>query len=342
MAKKNTAIRLGIFIFVGIALFVITIFLIGDKNAMFSSTFTVKAYFRDIQGLKNGATVRLSGIDVGSVKGIEIVPDTTGRVQVIMNLRQEIQRFIKTDTKAAIETEGLVGNKVVVLHIGSANADQVGDNGVIIAVEPVSFSAIVTETKGIMEYTKQMTKDLSDIVGRVNKGEGSIGKLLVDDQLYTDATNLTRRADNSLKAMTSEVEQITVIFNELGTGVKRVVSNIDTITSSVDQIILGVQQGKGVLGAVLVDGTKMDSTVRSVVSNIDKTAYDARLAASRLAENMEALKHNWLFKSYFENRGYWDKAQYEDSLDSKIKDLNNKIKSLDDHMEKIKALESKR
>lgn len=341
MAKKSNAVRLGIFIFVGIALFVIAIFLIGDKNAMFSSTVTVRAYFRDIQGLKNGATVRLSGIDVGSVKNIQIVPDTTGRVEVVMDLREEIQRFIKTDTKAAIETEGLVGNKVVVLHIGSANADQVGDNGIIQAQEPVGFSAIIAETKGIMEYTKQMTRDLADIVGRVNKGEGSIGKLLVDDQLYNDATNLTRSADQSLKSMTKEVEQITVLFNDLGTGVKRVVSNIDSITINVDNIIVGVKEGKGVLGAVLVDGTKMDSTVRSVISSIDKTASDARLAASRLAENMEALKHNWLFKSYFENRGYWDKATYEDSLDSKINELNNKIKSLDSHVEQIKALETK-
>lgn len=342
MPKKNILVRLGIFIFIGITLFVIAIFLIGDKNAMFSSTVTVRAYFRDIQGLKNGATVRLSGIDVGSVKSIQIVPDTTGRVEVIMDLREEIKRFIKTDTKAAIETEGLVGNKVVVLHIGSANADQVGDNGIIQAQEPVGFSAIIAETKGIMEYTKQMTRDLADIVGRVNKGEGSIGKLLVDDQLYTDATNLTRRADNSLKTMTDELEQITVLFNDLGVGVKRVVSNIDTITTGLDQIIGGIQQGKGVLGAVLVDGTKMDSTVRSVILNVDKTAYDARLAASRLAENMEALKHNWLFKSYFENRGYWDKASYEDSLDSKINELNDKIKSLDSHIEQIKALETKR
>jgi phospholipid/cholesterol/gamma-HCH transport system substrate-binding protein len=100
MANKTSTIKIGIFISIGIAILVIAIFLLGDKNAMFKSTFDVKAYFRDIQGLRNGAIVRLSGIDVGSVKKIHIVSDTTGRVEVIMSLVKDIKRFVRTDSKA--------------------------------------------------------------------------------------------------------------------------------------------------------------------------------------------------------------------------------------------------
>ena len=66
---------------------------------------------------------------------------------------------------------------------------------------------------------------------------------------------------------------------------------------------------------------------------------DARLSASRLAENMEALKHNWLFKSYFENRGYWDEAQYEDDINSKLKDLDQKMKIINDQIETLRKLQ---
>ncbi len=198
MAKKISTAKVGLFIFVGIAILIIGIFLIGRKQALFSSTFSVKAYFKDIQGLRNGATVRLSGIDVGAVSNVEIANDTSGRVEVTMNLKEDIHSFIRTDTRASIETEGLVGNKVVVLTVGSASAELVKEGGTIKSKEPMSISAIIEETKGIMQYTKDMTKDLSEIVARVNRGEGSIGKLLVDNELYNSATKLTQSADTSL------------------------------------------------------------------------------------------------------------------------------------------------
>ena len=193
-----------------------------------------------------------------------------------------------------------------------------------------------------MQYTKEMTKDLADIIGRVNRGEGSIGKLLKDEQLYNDAKNLTSQADKSLKDITEKAGALTDLFNELGEGVKHVVGNIDSAVGRIDNILAGVQQGKGLAGQMLVNGTKLDTTVASMLTNIQITSEDAKLAASRLAENMEALKHNWLFKSYFENRGYWDKAEYEDNLNSKIKEINSKNKILDDRISTIKELEKQK
>ena len=340
MANKTSTIKIGIFISIGIAILIIAIFLLGEKNAMFKSTFDVKAYFKDIQGLRSGATVRLSGIDVGSVKKIQIMSDTTGRVEVTMSLVKDIQRFIKTDTKATIETEGLVGSKVVVLIISNTGAEEVGEGGVIKTQEPLGFSAILAETKGIMEYTKDMTQNLAEIIARVNRGEGSIGKLLKDEELYNDAKALTKRADLSLQSITSQATGLVGLFNELGDGVKEVVGNVDSAVSRIDYILTGVQQGKGVLGQMLISGTKFDTTFSATLSNIEKTSADARLSASRLAENMEALKHNWLFKSYFENRGYWDKSAYEDEINSKINELNDKIKLLDDKISTLKKLET--
>ncbi len=340
MAKKKSALQLGVFIFIGIAILVLTIFLIGDKKSLFSSTFEVSAYFKDIQGLRSGATVRLSGIDVGRVSNVKIVSDTTGRVRVTMSLVDDIKRFIRTDTQASIETEGLVGNKVVVLQIGSASADPVRNGGTIQSKEPLGFAAVLEETKGVMEYTKEMTKNLAEIVGRVNRGEGSIGKLLVDEQLYKDATQLTKRADQSLQSITDEVGGLTVLFDKLGKGVETVVTNVNSVVTDIDTLVAGVRSGKGLMGELFVKGSNLDTTFSTTMKNIERTTYDARAAASSLAENMEALKHNWLFKSYFEERGYWDKAKYEDVIDDKINELNEKIKMLDDRISTLKSLES--
>ncbi len=339
MIKNMPAVRLGIFIFIGTILLVIAIFLIGQKNALFSSTFNVKAYFKDVQGLRTGATVRLSGIDVGSVNDIQIVNDTTGRVVVSMNLQTDVQRFIRTDTKATIENEGLVGNKVVVLKIGSSRAEQVRNGGYILSEEPVGFSAIIDQTEGIMQYTKNMTKDLADIIKKVNNGEGSIGKLINSNDLYNNATSLTKQADQSLKNINDELGRIIGVFDTLGIGVKTVVLNVNDVVTNVDTIMTNLNRGRGVLGQLLVSG-KYDTSIATTLENIRLTSEDARLSASRLAENMEALKHNWLFKSYFENRGYWDKATYEDEISKKMKDLDDKIKLLDEKIETLKKLEA--
>ncbi len=341
MNKNMSAIRLGIFIFIGLAILVLAVFLIGRKESLFSSTFTVKAYFSNIEGLRSGAAVRLSGIDVGSVGSTQIVNDTTGRVEVIMKLSKNIAKFIRTNTKATIETEGLVGNKVVVLIMGSSQADRIKDGGVIQSKEPIGFSAIVQQTEGIMLYTKNMTKDLSEIIARINRGEGSIGKLLTNNKLYNNATQLTKQAGESLVAITNELKRITSLFDTLGLGVQHLVTNVNMSAVEIDTVIAGIKLGKGVLGKLLVEESPFDSSLTLTLANVQKTAANARLASSRLAENMEALKHNWLFKGYFENRGYWDKAKYEDEISNRMKELDTKIRILNQRIYQLQIIEKK-
>lgn len=333
--------KLGIFIFLGSTLLVILIFLLGNKDQLFTSTFTVKAYFKNTEGLRNGASVRFGGIDVGAVKSIKIISDTTGKVEVAMRIVDEIKRFIKKDSKASIETEGLVGNKVVMLTMGSESSDEISDGGAILSKEPLSFADIIEETQGIMAYTKDMTKNLAEIVQKVNKGEGTIGKILNDDQLYKAATNLTKSADESMTSLTDDMKDVIGLFDELGKGVKDVVTNINVIVTRIDTVMQGVSEGKGLLGSLVSDKGREGKSLNKILENLVVVSEDAKTSASRLAENMEALKHNWLFKGYFEERGYWDKEEFEDALDSKINELNEKIKLLDDKINELKSFESK-
>jgi len=339
MTNSLANAKLGIFIFLGSTLLVILIFLLGNKDQLFASTFTVKAYFKNTEGLRNGASVRFGGIDVGAVKEIKILTDTTGRVEVAMRIKDEIKHFIKKDSRASIETEGLVGNKVVMLTMGSPNSDEVADGGAILSKEPLSFSDIIEETQGIMAYTKDMTKNLAEIVYKVNQGEGTIGKILNDDELYSAAANLTKSADRSLVSITDEMKDVVSLFDELGKGVQDVVANVNTVVSRIDTVLVGVSEGKGLLGSLVSDKGKEGKTLNQILDNLVLVTEDAKTSASRLAENMEALKHNWLFKSYFEERGYWDQEEFEQQLDSKILELNKKIKILDDKIIELKSLE---
>lgn len=341
MSNNLANAKLGIFIFLGSTLLVILIFLLGNKDQLFTSTFTLKAYFKNTEGLRNGASVRFGGIDIGAVKDIQILNDTTGRVEITMRVKDDVKRFIKKDSRASIETEGLVGNKIVMITMGSVNADEIADGGVILSKEPLSFADIIEETQGIMAYTKDMTKNLAEIVYKVNQGEGTIGKIINDDKLYTAATNLTNTADKNLNSITTDMKGIIALFDELGKGVEDVVSNVNKIVSRVDSVLVGVSEGKGLLGSLVSDKGKEGKSLNQILDNLVVVTEDAKTSASRLAENMEALKHNWLFKSYFEERGYWDKEDFENQLDSKIIELNDKIKLLDEKILELKAIEKK-
>ena len=341
MFKNLANAKLGLFIFLGSTLLVVLIFLLGNKDQLFTSTITVKTYFQNTGGLRNGASVRFGGIDVGAVKDVKIVNDGSGKIEVSMRIKNEIKSFLKKDSRASIETEGLVGNKVVVISMGSDNSEGISDGGVILSTEPLSFANIIEETQGIMAYTKEMTKDLAEIVYKVNRGDGTIGKILNDDQLYNAATNLTKSADRSMISLTDDMKGVISLFDELGKGVQNVVNNINSVVTRIDTVLEGVSEGKGILGSLVSDKGEESQSINQILDNLVVVSEDARTSASRLAENMEALKHNWLFKSYFEERGYWDEEEFNKEIDSKIIELNDKIKLLDEKILELKSLENK-
>ena len=338
MESKGSTIRLGIFILIGAILFLVVVFLLGNKQSLFASTFEVKAYFSTIEGLRKGAPVRLSGIEVGTVNDLRITRDSTAKVEVILSLVSDIKSFVKEDMRATIETEGLVGNKVVVLHVGSVASKLVENGGMIMADDPLNFGALMEEAKGTLEYTKDMARNLAEIVAKVNNGAGSIGKLVNNNDLYNNTNRLIITADKSLGAISFKMDTLANVINTLGSDVQSVIRNVDHTISGIDDLVKNVQDGKGVVGKMLSDKSPLDSSITTVFANLINITDETKLGAERFAENMEALKYNWLFKSYFEQRGMFDKPGYEQKLDKFLDDINGRIKILDDRIKKLNSM----
>ncbi|MFA7228733.1 MAG: MlaD family protein [Melioribacteraceae bacterium] len=340
MLKQLEGARLGIFIFFGTVLLVLAIFLLGSKEKLFTRTSEIKAYFNQIEGLKSGAPVRLSGYDIGSVSSISFAGDSTAKVEVKMRIDNTLRHFIHIDSEAAIETEGLVGKKIVTISPGGADAAEIGDGGTIRSKNPVNVSAIIEETQSIMANIKDLTKDFSEIFARINKGEGSIGKLVNDDELYKSAVSVTQSADRSMNTITRRLDEISDIIVQTSSSLKGIIVNIDSATIDVRNLVHKVNRGEGVLGALIGDN-KMADSVKTILKNLVRTSDDARIATSSLAENMEALKHNWLFKSYFEERGYWNRSEYDKALELQLSELKKLQESVDKKMIELKELESR-
>jgi len=340
MLKQLEGARLGLFIFLGTVLLVLAIFLIGDKSSLFVKSYYINTYFDDVQGLKTGAPVRLSGINVGSVSEIKLLDDSTNRVAVKMRIGQDLKKFIRLDSKASIETEGLIGSKIVSISPGSPNLAIVENNGLIQAKPTVSMKKIIEETQGIMAYTKNITKDFADIVHKINNGNGTIGKIVNDDKLYLNSVSIMKSADSTLNSLTRQLDDISGIVIKMANETNSIFENVDSSATEIRYLLARIKNGEGVLGALISDRSAYDS-MAIVISNLVKTTRDAKIGTEYFVENMEALKHNWLFKSYFEERGYWDKSKYENEINDKLKKLKRQEENLDSRMQELKNLEQK-
>ncbi|MDQ7818117.1 MAG: MlaD family protein [Melioribacteraceae bacterium] len=340
MLKQLEGARLGIFIFFGTVLLVLSIFLLGSKEKLFTSTIQVKSYFNQIEGLKPGAPVRLSGYDIGSVSGISLVDEETGNVEVRMRIDVSLKHFIRLDSRAAIETEGLVGKKIVTITPGSPNLAMIEEDGIIQSKNPMNVAAIIEETEAVISYLKDLTKDLSEIIAKTNRGEGTVGKLVNDDRLYKSAVSITQNAEKNMNALTERLSDITDIIVNTSKSIGSIIASVDTAVIDVRVLVNRIEKGEGALG-VLISDQKVADSIRTMINNLSKTSKDARLATSSLAENMEALKHNWLFKSYFEQRGYWNKAEFQIEIDNRLRELKLQNDILDQKIKELLELEQR-
>jgi phospholipid/cholesterol/gamma-HCH transport system substrate-binding protein len=166
---------------VGLVLLVLGLFFIGKQKNLFVSVFPLKAVFNNVSGLKVGNNVRFGGIAVGTVDGIQLLTDTS--VQVNLNIKSEVRKFIKQDAGASIGSDGLVGDRVVLISPGSMDCDPVKDNETLVSHTPVETEQILAGLKTSADNAAIITQQLAEVAYKVNHGHGIIARLLGDSSL---------------------------------------------------------------------------------------------------------------------------------------------------------------
>lgn len=179
MQKHNEhTMRLGIFVSIGLALFIIGIYFIGDKQQLFNKTFQISGVFKDVSGLQVGNNVRFSGINIGVIESIEIVSDSA--VKVNFNIDDKARKYIKKDAKITIGSDGLMGNKVAIIIPGAKSKLEIQNNDIIVAAVPVSMDEILYNLKVTSSNAAYITDDLGAVMNNIRNGKGTIGKLFMD------------------------------------------------------------------------------------------------------------------------------------------------------------------
>jgi phospholipid/cholesterol/gamma-HCH transport system substrate-binding protein len=304
---------IGAFVLGGLVLFTLGLFLIGDRQLAFANKFTVYTEFTKITGLQPGAIVRVSGAKAGIVR--QVVPPNrpSEKFRVQLEIIEDLHQLVRTDSVATIETEGLMGGSYLGISTGTDTAAPVGPNATIAGKEPFDIADLMQQ--------------MGDTIARVN--------VTIDE--------LKGGVQDTVVSIGDTVDNANALITDVSDDLERLVASAATITSDAAEIAEGIRSGKGALGKFVNDdelynsvaaiskeveeiatGTRLvieeakqalddlqskDGPVQGMTANVAQTMDDTRVAMAGFAENMEALKHNFLLRGYFNRRGFFDLAQ---------------------------------
>ena len=189
------------FVVLGLAAFVMTVYFVGKQKNLFGSTIHLKAMFKTVSGLKEGNNVRFSGINVGTVDNIELITDTS--VLVAMIIKKEVQQFIKTDARASIGSDGLMGDKVLTIFPGTSGTTSVKNNDLIAVKNAIEMDDIMNSIKTSVDNAGIITTQLAQFTYKINNGKGALSKLISDEQFSGSLKSTLVNLQNSSKEFAS-------------------------------------------------------------------------------------------------------------------------------------------
>lgn len=313
--KNKRAVTVGLFVAIGIVILLVGIFTLGGQQKSFVRAINVYAVFDDVAGLQIGNNIFFSGVKIGTVKKVEFYGDAKVRVQ--LHVEKKAQEFIRKDAKAKIGTDGLIGNKIIVIYGGSTGAEPIEGNETLIVEKALSTEDMLATLQENNKNLIAITSDFKKVSKGLADGQGTIGALLQDDKLFKNleatmanlqvAANNSKRLTSGIAEFTAKLEtpgslaeglvNDTVIMSNLKTAVTQLneaTQNASAFTDNLKKTSNQLNGTDNTLGMLLND-EKVSEDFKNVIGNLNSSS-------EKLDENLEALKHNFLLRGYFRKK----------------------------------------
>ncbi|MES2882323.1 MAG: MlaD family protein, partial [Bacteroidota bacterium] len=273
---------------------------------------------KDVNGLQAGGNVWYSGVKVGTIDRVEFA---TGGVQVFMNVDEKAQPYIKKDTKAKVGSDGLIGNKIIVLYGGGPASPVVADGDLLASESLISIDDMMQTFQQNNDNLLEITKNLKNVSQGLADGKGSIGKLLNDESLTRNldvALLSLQRSLNTTETVTKDVADYaaklqkkgsltndlisdTVIFGRLRASV----AQLQNISLTAQEVVNSVQATTKNVAAGLNDTNTPAGMLlndKQTAENLKAVIQNLQTSTKKLDENMEALQSNFLFRGFFKKK----------------------------------------
>lgn len=317
--KQKTNIqklRLGIFIIVGTILFVLAIYTIGQKQNLFNNSYIINTEFNNINGLQKGNNVRFSGVEIGTVSGIKMLNDST--IAVAMNVEEKITAHIKKNAIASIGTDGIVGNVLINIFPRNGNSLPIENGDIIESYSKVNADDMLNTLSATNENAAILMSNLIKITNRLNESEGTFGMLLNDSIMANDLKQSIHNLKKISFGANNSVNEFNYILNKFKNNEKSIAGillndtisgkqfkstlttinlaskKLDSTVTNLNQLIKNINSSNGAVNYITKDSILVNDLKKSI-KNINEGTY-------KFNQNMEALKHNFLFKKYYKKK----------------------------------------
>lgn len=313
MKKTNSEkLKLGAFVTFGLLIFVVAVYFIGQSQNLFAKTFSISSNFTNVNGLIPGNNVRYSGINIGTVKRIQMINDTV--INVEMSLEEKMMNHIKKDAIATIGSDGLVGNMIVNIIPGDQGNGRIEQGDVIKSFTKIGTNEMLNTLNTTNENAALLTSKLLNITNEITDGKGTLGMLIKDTIMAKnlvetvnylkltsiEANTTIKELNHVIKSVDLENSVAGVMFNDTVSAnqLKNTIQNLEQSSKDM-QLVLGnlntsINQIKDGNGAInyLSTNEELVEQLRDIITSIDE-------GTDKFNENMEALKHNFLTRGYF-------------------------------------------
>lgn len=334
---------IGLFLILGIGFFAAILFVIGNRHDVFGQHVDFYSEFSDLSGLPNGAEVRVAGLDAGEVKGIQVPASPSSKFRLKLQVRASARGMVRADSVVSIKTEGIVGDKYISIQEGTRSAAEASDGATLPSQEPFDIGAVIERGSALLNtvgdsvtdvrshldvalesVTKtvnhvdglvavvqpdikrmaanagRITDTVNDIVSDLNAGKGPVGLLLKDEA--------TRK---QLQATLTNIQKASVNLHDASARADDIVSDLQSrnLASNLQATLDNVQALSLRLKDTMDNAFAPDNMGEDGANNIRETLSNLNRGTSNLADDTEALKHEFFFRGFFKKRGFYDLEQ---------------------------------
>jgi len=322
---NRRAIVVGIFIVIGLAIFIWAVLTLGSQKNTFERSIGVKTFFQNVNGLQKGNNIWFSGVKVGTIEDVFIIG--TGKVEVDMNINEKSVPYIHKNAKAKLSTDGLIGNKIIEIYGGTAQSPQISEGDVLNNDELLSTDEMMATLSKNNDNLLEITNNLKVVSAQMAEGKGSVGKLLKDETFANElikTVGILKSASANVQRLTANVNQYTARLNDSGTLANDLVSDtviFSRLRTTVGKLQQMADKSNEVINSLqgaantVNEGLKNPNTPAGMLLGDEKTAASLKVtmqnlqsASVKLNDDLEAVQHNFLLRGFFRKKAKAEKA----------------------------------
>ncbi|MBB6498729.1 MlaD family protein [Pedobacter cryoconitis] len=322
--ENKRSIVVGIFIFIGLLIFIAGVLTLGGKQKRFVSSITLKAIFNNVNGIQAGNNIFFSGVKIGTVSKINFYGNA--QVEVTMHIEESAQKYIHKNALAKQGSEGFIGNKMIEIIAGSGEAPEVEDGDRLNVVSALGPDDIMKTLQANNKNILAITDDFKKVTTNMLQGKGTLGTLLADTAMAArlrqmtvnleNASASTARVTSAVALYTSKLNTKGTLTNELLTdttvfaNLKKAVKSLQNTAASASEMTNNLKVTSNKLNSdknavgVLLNDEQTATKLKNTVSNLESST-------KKLDENMEALQHNFLLRGFFKKKAKTEAAEKE-------------------------------